>query len=222
MYFTNRQDRYIRFQKQKQLSDYYAQLIQLVGNMSFHVKISSEHSAPSLLPPKAGNPLEYAPNFKAEATLELEAFLSRWMQSTHGALQKSATGEPKRDLDTIIMPTLQMGPFGIRQDEQAISRILSWFAKSGRDSVAYITSGYFNFTPQYQALILKSESPVKIITASPQANGFYESAGISKHLPSAYTWIESKFYKTLVKNNKTNIEIREYLKDGWSYHAKGE
>jgi CDP-diacylglycerol--glycerol-3-phosphate 3-phosphatidyltransferase len=47
----------------------------------------------------------------------------------------------------------------------------------------HLTSGYFNFTQHYEDIILRSTQPVKILTASPEANGFYGARGISGYVP---------------------------------------
>ena len=65
-----------------------------------------------------------------------------------------------------------------------------------------------------------------LIFAFIKANGFYGSKGISGRLPEAYTWLERRFWQAAVKVGKIGgfkptIELNEWERDGWTYHAKG-
>jgi len=91
------------------------------------------------------------------------------------------------------------------------------------------TAGYFNPHPAVTAsLIASCSAPVPasglIITASPYANGFFGSKGISGMLPAAYTHLSSIFLRAA---RGKSIQLREWQRgivgeaDGWTYHAKG-
>lgn len=59
-----------------------------------------------------------------------------------------------------------------------------------------------------------------------QANGFLNSKGISKYVPPAYTHLTKEFYEETVRQAKRRrteslIDIREWRREGWTYHAKG-
>jgi CDP-diacylglycerol--glycerol-3-phosphate 3-phosphatidyltransferase len=55
-----------------------------------------------------------------------------------------------------------------------------------------------------------------------QANGFFGSKGVSKYIPPAYTFYEKLFWEAVVKKGlQDDIELREWNKEGWTYHAKG-
>lgn len=57
---------------------------------------------------------------------------------------------------------------------------------------------------------------------SEQANGFFESAGVSKYIPPAYTRAEQRFWTEVEKRQLgSKVELREWGRDGWTYHAKG-
>ncbi|KAG0646329.1 Phosphatidylglycerophosphate synthase [Hyphodiscus hymeniophilus] len=67
-----------------------------------------------------------------------------------------------------------------------------------------------------------------ILTASPQANGFFNSSGLSGFLPAAYTLLSLRFLQVVGLAGKgSQISMREWRKgitgeaDGWTYHAKG-
>uniref|UniRef100_A0A0W0F713 CDP-diacylglycerol--glycerol-3-phosphate 3-phosphatidyltransferase n=1 Tax=Moniliophthora roreri TaxID=221103 RepID=A0A0W0F713_MONRR len=59
-----------------------------------------------------------------------------------------------------------------------------------------------------------------------QANGFYGSKGISGRIPEGYTLLEQRFMKAVARAGRfwkesTGVQLLEWLKDGWTYHAKG-
>ena len=109
-----------------------------------------------------------------------------------------------------------------------------------------LTSGYFGLSKLYKNLILRSHIPTSIICASPkvrilshmirrlthcrqfQANGFYGSKGISSRLPEAYTWLEQRFMGAVHASQTQDswsvpgsVELKEWNRQGWTYHAKG-
>jgi CDP-diacylglycerol---glycerol-3-phosphate 3-phosphatidyltransferase len=84
-------------------------------------------------------------------------------------------------------------------------------------------------TPSVQRLLL-STNPEKgtVIAASPWANGFYGSAGISGMLPAAYTHLSKRFLQAVrLKGMADQIQLMEWRHGtinepgGWTYHAKG-
>lgn len=109
------------------------------------------------------------------------------------------------------------------------------------------TAGYFNIDPEISHLLVESApSPVNaktsvpsseqsnsmpfctVITASPWANGFYGSAGISGMLPAAYTLLSRRFLRNVASaGRESSIELKEWRRGtvgeqgGWTYHAKG-
>lgn len=92
------------------------------------------------------------------------------------------------------------------------------------------TAGYFNIHSQLKQLLLASKSVQgTVVTAAPEANGFYGSKGVSNMLPPAYTLLARRFLGDVVKMRKEQqIELREWRKgtigkdpDAWTYHAKG-
>jgi CDP-diacylglycerol--glycerol-3-phosphate 3-phosphatidyltransferase len=92
-----------------------------------------------------------------------------------------------------------------------------------------LATGYFNLAPLAQHILSRADQigvPWKILTSSPQANGFFESAGMSKYIPDTYRAIELDFLKNdrrpkLVKNEKGEEGLFEFIKDCWTFHAKG-
>ncbi|KAG2182016.1 hypothetical protein INT43_006942, partial [Umbelopsis isabellina] len=231
-YFTNRQDRYIKFGDTKDLSNYYCDMLKTVGSFSYTLQppvAHTESSAPyGLLLKDTADPVENSSEFKTQACQRIQEFLSR---------HQSASGKSDGDHDTVVYPIVQMAPLGIRQDERATLRVLDIIYEHGESVTSkdywqvYLTSGYFNFTQRYKEMILRTAAKFEFLTASPkteanwinqQANGFFNSKGISKYLPPAYTLIERKFYREVKRLKKESlITIKEFERPDWTYHAKG-
>jgi CDP-diacylglycerol--glycerol-3-phosphate 3-phosphatidyltransferase len=67
-----------------------------------------------------------------------------------------------------------------------------------------------------------------VVTASPWANGFYGSKGVSGLLPPAYTLLSRRFLQKIISAGKAaDITLKEWRSGtvgqpgGWTYHAKG-
>lgn len=119
-----------------------------------------------------------------------------------------------------------MGLFDIRHDQNVFLGILDALASSstgmGSKLKLWITSGYLNFPVEYMKAIMKVDCPVEVLTASPKANGFYNSKGLSYYIPYCYTYLEHVFIRKAKSAGKgDSIHIREYMRPGWTYHAKG-
>jgi hypothetical protein len=84
--------------------------------------------------------------------------------SGSGSPDESASAAAK----TWIFPTVQMGRFGIHQDERVTELLLSSCATSGAS--LDLASAYFNVTKRYKNAILSPhhQAQVNIITASPE------------------------------------------------------
>jgi CDP-diacylglycerol--glycerol-3-phosphate 3-phosphatidyltransferase len=153
---------------------------------------------------------------------------------------------PIRDLDqTFVYPVAQFTPL-LKPDTStefpAVSSILRLLvsAPAFKDSRWLFTAGYFNIHPALSALLIQSTSQVSaqsntttktqgtVLTASPWANGFYGSPGVSGMLPAAYTHLSAKFLDRVAEAQRTNsIHLKEWRRGtvgepgGWTYHAKG-
>ena len=67
--------------------------------------------------------------------------------------------------DTAVFPLLQMGQYGIRQEEEATVRLLAGLSAGERLCIA---SGYFNLPPCYIQALLGAGGDVSVLAASPQ------------------------------------------------------
>ncbi|SCV04930.1 LANO_0G14554g1_1 [Lachancea nothofagi CBS 11611] len=228
-YFTNRQDRYYLF-KSPQFADYYYDLHQLVSRMSYQVQYSESVQKFKMVWPKD--------NLSNEPHLDRGLFLKSCSDALRSFLNKprgsltnqniSKTGE----FQTAVYPISQFTPMfrdnkDYSTEKPTILKILSCMRDS---SISWtFTAGYFNMLPEIKNLLLLSPSKEgRVITASPYANGFFQSKGLSRHLPDAYLHLSQKFLQD-VKNSgrESQISLNEWKKgivntpEGWSYHAKG-
>ena len=91
------------------------------------------------------------------------------------------------------------------------------------------TAGYFNPAPSLTKLLLGTASTNNVVlTAAPEANGFYKSKGVSGMLPDAYVLLARQFLNSVNRINRGNdITLKEWRlgtvgqPGGWTYHAKG-
>lgn len=67
--------------------------------------------------------------------------------------------------DTAVFPLLQMGQYGIHQDEEVSTRLLEGVKRGEKLCLA---SGYFNLPPQYTRALLQGAGDVSILAASPE------------------------------------------------------
>ena len=212
-YFTNRQDRYHIF-KSKRVTDYFATIHQAVCSISFILEPSKNKSGfvlkwpfPNLVP----NPLE-APTAYIQAATSLL-----------GPLSQPLASQPSRTASTSLYPLLCHPPT-INTELPAIASLLFRPLRSYT-----FTAGYFNPHPIIISSLLAATSlpnPASgtILTASPFANGFFGSKGISGMLPAAYSHLSLTFLRA-ARGKK--VELREWQhgvvgqEGSWTYHAKG-
>ena len=115
--------------------------------------------------------------------------------------------------DTSVFPLFQIGWHHVNQIEDALELILQR-AKSGEEVT--ISSGYFNPTKTILECIKSSKAIITIIIPSLEANGFYNGTFLKQFVPDMYNLIA---FRALLKC--PNVNIMEYNRDGWSFHAKG-
>ncbi|KAI7903160.1 uncharacterized protein BX663DRAFT_507666 [Cokeromyces recurvatus] len=213
-YFTNRQDRYILFNQQPGLSSYYYDLLQLISDCSYQLTPLSEKKQYKLVIHNIADPVKESRQYKKQMHHRLQQFIQSYQSKPIKSEEAMA--------DTAILPVIQMGPFRIRQDERMTLELLNIAHQQPKPWTIHLTSGYFNFTEQYKSFILKTRACFRFLTASPEANGFFNSKGVSRFLPPAYTFIEREFYRHVKRaGRQSEISIEEYKRTGWTYHAKG-
>lgn len=91
------------------------------------------------------------------------------------------------------------------------------------------TAGYFNPAPSLSKLLIGTASTNNtVITAAPEANGFYKSRGVSGLLPDAYVLLARRFLDAVTRSHREgDVTLKEWRlgttgqPGGWTYHAKG-
>jgi CDP-diacylglycerol--glycerol-3-phosphate 3-phosphatidyltransferase len=147
-YFSNRQDRYLWIKNERNVSDYFSKLIDTVSSFSYEVKSDGQ-----LISNSSVDLLKNPTLFKERAREAILPFLD------------PTASTPMHSGDTFIFPTIQMGVFSIRQDEEVCSFLLQ---NALPNSQLFITSPYLNLTENYKNCILRSKANVTILTASPK------------------------------------------------------
>jgi CDP-diacylglycerol--glycerol-3-phosphate 3-phosphatidyltransferase len=191
-YFTNRQDRYVLIENCPELADFYDGLISQVGNFSFKLDKANQvhlHSGWSLHPATSdvgtfvkearARIVSYYEDCRRDNRTRLEEFYRessssqrQRMGSSQSASSRSTSseGSSHNEKDTWIFPLIQMGPFHISYDDQAISKI---FEDTAPGSTIKLATGYFNLTGDYvEKIIQKSASNYEILMAHPKVSSF--------------------------------------------------
>lgn len=214
-YFKNRQDRYIMI-KDKNLSDFYFQLIEKV--QEFSVQVSSDNTYGSH--PK-WNMLPYEDDQKRFVNLANDS-ICQFFNTTADEMkrQMDKNRNSNKKIDTWIFPLVEMGQLNIHHDSIVTE---NFFLKAVPNSRINLTTGYFNLTQTYMDTIAaKCSATCDILMAHPNANGFQGAKGPAGGIPAAYSQISKNFLKKLIELNQTDrIKLYEYQRRGWTYHAKG-
>ncbi|MCJ1406323.1 CDP-diacylglycerol--glycerol-3-phosphate 3-phosphatidyltransferase [Ptychographa xylographoides] len=237
-YFTNRQDRYHVFSS-KRVSDYFARIHHAMCSVSFILEPTKPSSSYELIWPEtnaAPSPLQNPQEYLNSTTQLFKPLI---------APSRPFEPSPHRNTthNTILYPLLTL-PHSLNNELPALQSLLAVPLPAG--STLLFTAGYFNPHPAITASLLASSansislmnhtteqthsSPsfaTTVVTASPWANGFYGSKGVSGLLPPAYTLLSRRFLHAATKAAPGAIALREWRRgtvgtpDGWTYHAKG-
>lgn len=210
-YFTNRQDRYHVFTSQR-VTDYFADIHNAVCSASFLLK-PADNPAKYTLEWPSSNPAP-SPLTSPEAYIKATTSLLR-------PFTTPSTSHPRPETDTSFYPLLCQPP-NLNTELPALRAII----RSPSLCAYTFTAGYFNPHPLVTAYLLSIQAPGTILTASPFANGFYNSSGVSSLLPAAYSHLSLRFLRA-ARSVHARISLREWRRgtvgepDGWTYHAKG-
>ncbi|WFD33171.1 CDP-diacylglycerol--glycerol-3-phosphate 1-phosphatidyltransferase [Malassezia sp. CBS 17886] len=224
--------------------------------------------AACLLPPSFEFPER---NWVPMATHAVRDFTERWYERTQEAHERAAASAA-RPADTCIVPLLQMGQLRITQESDMIPLLSEYVAAlrprrrpaaaarmtTPPHTMVDLTSGYFSLSGVYRSFVLSEQLHAhaaqpdrtavgfRLVAASPEANGFFGSKGISGRIPDAYTYLEKQFWDEVVargldrplfprhahaadagrgepvqQSGQPIVELREWRKYGWTYHEKG-
>lgn len=225
-YFTNRQDRYHLFSS-KEITEFFWRLHSAVSSLSFRIEPSGSSAGFDKVWPAenaAPSPLESPKEFVSQATSKIQQLI------TPTNTQKQVS---QSDHDTKVYPLAQMTQLlspDTSTELPALTHILKTLAAPEFSNSSWtFTAGYFNPAPSLTKLLLATASHHNVvITASPFANGFYQSKGVSGMLPDAYTLLARNFLHDVHTRRKDlAITLKEWRKGtvnepgGWTYHAKG-
>lgn len=230
-YFTNRQDRYYLF-KSGLFADYYFQLHQMISKLSYKVKKSDTLQKFEMYWPQSNivqEPKICKKTFIRHASEEIRKFLVG--ANAHQEVRQAEI-QKEEDFPTVVYPISQFTPlfkgsFDYSTEKPTILNVLSTINDPSINWT--FTAGYFNMFPAIMDKLISTPSKqATVITASPFANGFFESKGVSGNLPGAYLHLSKKFLQNVKRSGKeSNITLKEWKKGvvnkpgGWSYHAKG-
>lgn len=170
-------------------------------------------------------PTEDPENFRSIATAVINPLIAPWTDTSSGHTSGKTYVYPVAQFTSLLRPV------DTSTELPALSTVLRDLSKKEFGTSKWtFTAGYFNIHPELKKLLLESQSAKgTVITAAPEANGFYGSKGISGMLPGAYVLLSRRFLDDVAEAGKLgNIELREWRKgttgvdpDAWTYHAKG-
>ncbi|GAO15347.1 uncharacterized protein UV8b_07092 [Ustilaginoidea virens] len=224
-YFTNRQDRYHLFSS-KEITEHFRKVHDVVASFSFLVEPSKVEAGFSLTWPKSNscpNPLDDPKSFIKSSSSTLDKLVA-----------PPAQQHVKRDFyNTRVYVLGQMSQ--IMQPDRStelpvVTHILKHLAlPQYRGSSWTFTAGYFNPAPSLTKLLIGTASTNNtVITAAPEANGFYKSKGVSGLLPDAYVLLARRFLDNVNQSRRAeDVTLKEWRlgsvgqPGGWTYHAKG-
>lgn len=239
-YFTNRQDRYHLFSS-KDVTEYFSNLQDAISSLSFLVKPSKAAAGFEMVWPEdnaAPSPLEDPKQFVKESTSLLAGLIS-----PKTAPLTAHDNTPPEERDTSVYMLAQFSQLlapDTSTELPAVTHVLKTLSLPNYANSSWtFTAGYFNPAPSLTQLLLSTQSRNNtVITASPFANGFYQSPGVSGLLPDAYTLLARRFVRAVAahphhhrphgeEEGVTTTVLREWRRGtvgqpgGWTYHAKG-
>ncbi|KAL3051692.1 hypothetical protein OYC64_001847 [Pagothenia borchgrevinki] len=223
-YFTNRQDRYVLLENCGEVADFFADLVEAVGDVSLQLQPDdSVTMLEGMVHPYKGNRQDFSTAAR-KRIMEVVNTAQMRQQLTNRPEDSEDEGLSDGGLsdggeDTWVFPLVQMKPLGIQVDEQVTQRLLT---DAGPNSTVFLTSGYFNLTRAYMRLVLGAGAGYRILTASPEVNGFFGAKGVAGAIPAAYVHIARQFYNQVCSlGQQERIHLHEYHRPEWTFHAKG-
>ncbi|KHN98405.1 CDP-diacylglycerol-glycerol-3-phosphate 3-phosphatidyltransferase [Metarhizium album ARSEF 1941] len=224
-YFTNRQDRYHLFSS-TEVTEHFWRIHSAVASFSFLVEPSRGD---------AGFTLSWPGTNSAPCPLEdPQSFIKSSTQTLRALVAPPAGKAPRADASNTRVYALGQFSQVMRPDASTelpvVAHILKKLAlPEYRGSSWTFTAGYFNPAPSLTKLLIGTASTNNtVITAAPEANGFYGSRGVSGLLPDAYVLLARRFLDSVSRHRRDgDIALREWRlgtagsPGGWTYHAKG-
>ncbi|XP_029312540.1 LOW QUALITY PROTEIN: CDP-diacylglycerol--glycerol-3-phosphate 3-phosphatidyltransferase, mitochondrial [Cottoperca gobio] len=218
-YFTNRQDRYVLLENCREVADFFSDLVEAVGDVSLQLQPDdSVTMLEGMVHPYKGNRQDFSAAAR-KRIMEVMNTAHVRQRLLNGSVDSEDEGMSEGEEDTWVFPLVQMKPLGIQLDEQVTQRLLT---DAGPTSTVFLTSGYFNLTQAYMRLVLGAGARYRILTASPEVNGFFGAKGVAGAIPAAYIHIARQFYNQVCfLGQQERIHLHEYHRSQWTFHAKG-
>ncbi|TGZ68922.1 hypothetical protein CRM22_004007 [Opisthorchis felineus] len=217
-YFTARQDRAWIFQRCPALSDFYSGLIELISKFCYRLQPQGTLATSVDTDPMKDPIIKFKNDFSSVITDYLESVRRRQPMDISTA-------------DTMVLPLVQCGPYDIRIEENFTTRLFQSLTSDQHNAYHIsLASGYFSLTKSYEELLVNfarvhHQSRLELLCASPMANGFLRSRGVSGFIPMAYRESLIKLasrFSIADKLKTVNPPIFwEYYRPNWTFHAKG-
>ncbi|TNN18405.1 putative CDP-diacylglycerol--glycerol-3-phosphate 3-phosphatidyltransferase [Schistosoma japonicum] len=232
-YFTNRQDRTWIFKNVPSLANFYCDLIHVISKFCYSLRPDA-----SLVTNRNDILSTNSSSFRQEFHDSLCNFLrNKHLDSSSSSSSSSSRSMMNSMNDTYIIPLLQYGHCNIHYEKEFLQYLFHYLTSFYHESFKlYLASGYFNLTKLYEKLIVNllnstrknttyitNSSTIDVVCASPLANGFLNSKGASSYIPLAYREALIKLLELLFHTdvNHHNVNIYEYTRPKWTFHAKG-
>lgn len=215
-YFSNRQDRYVLV-NDAALVNFYCAFVDKVYALSYRLASLGVVEPP----PKLGNLGSQSQPWSRVWINHCRTTLLSYIADARPSPETlAAFGGPKSAGKVWFLPMVQSGALNVNMEEPIFSALLD-------SSLAYsltVTSGYLNFPEWMIGLFYErarnNSGELTFITSSPEANCFHQSKGISKFIPSAYTYLEQSLLERLAAAKSRCVYCKEYSRPNWSFHAK--
>jgi len=222
------------------LADYCFSFLEQAASFSYSLRpsLTEEHAYELHWPHKHLHPHHFEPT--AQTVLKTFQESQRNRVSNKIASLLSGSSESQNHEDVLVIPIIQAGQFNVREEERCLAMLFQHLAEPASLSSHYegplvdLTSGYFGLYKPYQSLVINTPVACRILAASPKANGFYGSRGVSGRIPEGYTVLERRFMKAVraagrewpseqpvQDRTESGVQLSEWAREGWTYHAKG-
>ena len=240
-YFTNRQDRYVLFKRNHTLVDWLHQLTDVLVTSQFAYTASSTGQ---LTQPKDGSDAQQLKAKLMELVKPREEDGQVGMNAAHAtlmpqvdtwlfpALQLGMVGvREEENIVTRLIKLTALTAFAphnpliqARQPPTPSSSSASTPPPPLTASTVpclSIATGYMNMPSIYTNALLSSVTPVHLLSSSESANGWYGAKGIAVHVPRLYSAVLYSFLRHMAQCGQHVVDVKEWQRDGWSYHVKG-
>ncbi|THD25813.1 CDP-diacylglycerol--glycerol-3-phosphate 3-phosphatidyltransferase [Fasciola hepatica] len=218
-YFVSRQDRAWLFNRFSPLADFYSGLIKVIGQFCYRLFPDGSLRVASTATDPVITPLNL---FETRFRVALGQYMSDFQ--TRFPPDRIQSGQ-----STLICPLVQCGPYGIHNEKQFTTELLRHVISDTEHHYDMaLASGYFNLTDSYAKLLAEfityqRLSKLTLLCASPTANGFLNSRGLSGYIPMAYRESLIKLLNQFgsLAGQITCPTVFEYSRPSWTFHAKG-